>query len=160
MNVIFNNLQALLSSLTSVLKSLCYIFFWPRSNSPPPSPVCLQPSSVWSPCASLQWFGFYRYPLRCDRGQRSCGNHGGHGVGEASVARTAPRLRRVPGRGQGCRQEGRHRHSRGQSSGESIDIGHQQVHVRQVEIRRDSSHVLSLPKCWRTCHTFAQEPKS
>ena len=84
----------------------------------------VQTSSVWSPPASLQRLWFYRHPRRCDRDQRSRGDPDCHLDGPAAAARAAPRRRRIRGLGQGCRQEGRHRHNQGQSSGESVHSGH------------------------------------
>lgn len=84
----------------------------------------VQTSSVWSPPAPLQRLRFYRHPRRCDRDKRSRGDPDRHLDGEAPAARAAPRRRRIRGLGQGCRQEGRHRHNQGQSSGESVHDGH------------------------------------
>lgn len=88
------------------------------------SSLCLQTSSVWPPCASLQRLWFHRDPLRCDCDQRSRGDHGCRSDREASAACSAPRRRRVRGRGQRRRQEGRHRHHQGQSSGKNTHALH------------------------------------
>lgn len=89
----------------------------------------LQTSSVWSR-SSLQWLWFYCDPLRYDCDQCSRGNHKLHGSREAPAARAAPRRRRVRGRDQRCRQEGRHRHNQGQSSGENIYGKHSYIQSR------------------------------